>query len=292
MVEYERMKTEMMEATLPLIKDLVRLAGEATGLIRELGPMVGGLMSAIGDILVGTAGKGMQSVVGEWSAAKKLAGGSNWGAAGLLIADTLLLGNMPVWGEEKEQYNSWVDQFKKDTEGMSSFEMARFMNKGNITGAVLDWSTDTIMLGTTQPSYGQLQALYGDKEMSEGAQLEGWQGTRALFGAAWNWSRTDVEETKAVSLTRDSVPQLTGGASPVERAVRDAKEGQGLPRPTPAAMHFKVTDHIEIQQNDEDRVHSELVMFKNAIMEEIRLMHDVRWMHRLGAMKSAMERPV
>lgn len=52
---------------------------------------------------------------------------------------------------------------------------------------------------------------------------------------------------------------------------------QAFPRPTPAAVNFKVTDQINVQAGDEAAMLSEMLSVKNQVLSLVQGIHDQRW---------------
>ncbi len=74
-----------------------------------------------------------------------------------------------------------------------------------------------------------------------------------------------------------------GDKRPSDSFVDKAGKGQGIPRPSPAAVHFKVSDYVEIQAQDEQQVHFELMMHMQKLQEWYTKAKDISWLNRSRA---------
>ncbi len=141
--------------------------------------------------------------------------------------------------------------------------------------------------------YANMSSKFGGEK---GSAQRGWAGTNLLFGAFHDWGRTAVTSPNPMHMRPEDMPNFHGarsrGLSPAEVHVINSSPGSSMPRPTPAVVNFKVTDHIQLHLDDEERIHNELSNFRNAIMDELRLMSDRRWISRLATMQGAMARPI
>jgi len=128
--------------------------------------------------------------------------------------------------------------------------------------------------------------------MRQGAEI-----AMALFTASSEWARdpnnAQGPQFMPQRFRRDTVPNISG-LSPAQTYVQQQGIAQaggesvpGLPRPTSAALHLKMTDSIEIKAADEDRLHMEILQLKNQLFTKIRGMNDRRFVELMSARVSA-----
>jgi hypothetical protein len=110
--------------------------------------------------------------------------------------------------------------------------------------------------------------------------------SRALFDAATMWAGTREGHGPQVdySPSREGMPPVPGiiptTRSPIETHVdrsRGGEEARSMPQPTSAAINFRVADSVQIQAQDEDRLHMELLMWKNQVFQMLHSLQDGRW---------------
>lgn len=71
-----------------------------------------------------------------------------------------------------------------------------------------------------------------------------------------------------------SMAMSSQGKDATQRIVDRAAEGSALPRPTPAVANFRITDHIELQLADEERLHTEMMHILDRVEKGIWRMRD------------------
>jgi len=144
----------------------------------------------------------------------------------------------------------------------------------------------------------------GVDKLIEDRLTEGNKIASALFTAFQQWGNSASGHGQQVTdpvirgvpdptgtMVRDVVPgigDVPNTALPLEEFLRRQQAGVGrFPRVSDAAMHLHVADNATIQAGDEDRLHAELLQWKDQILGEVRGMMDARWM-RLAAARAAL----
>lgn len=129
---------------------------------------------------------------------------------------------------------------------------------------------------------GQSSAADAAKEMNS-----------ALIGSLRDWAfNSKGIGMQGRSLGKEQISQLPGGThsqiihgnekSPLEKMIHDSKHDakNGLPKPSPAAMHYHQTDHIQMQLHDQDSVNQERLAFLDRVNDKITALRDITWLTR------------
>lgn len=78
--------------------------------------------------------------------------------------------------------------------------------------------------------------------------------------------------------SRDPRPTVPSTGTTTEQQIRESDTTPGgFPRPTPAAVDFKMTDQIIIEQADEDRFHDEFMSLRNEVVNAMNAVTSQRY---------------
>lgn len=127
-----------------------------------------------------------------------------------------------------------------------------------------------------------------DESVNEKEQL-GHQLSLALINSmkAWSFlSRGHGPLPGTTNMGRDVMinPNTMRADSPIDASIARTRDGEGgLPRPDKAAMHLHIAESVKISAADEDRLFTELLMFKNEVMDQVRGLNDNRWLRLMVA---------
>lgn len=132
---------------------------------------------------------------------------------------------------------------------------------------------------------------------------KGREMNRVLFNAFSLWGDSSSSQIGAAEGARNAgriIRDVPPDAKEIARRLVSGAKGDVLDeaiqekgllaRPTPAAMQFKITDYLKLQAHDEDRLHEELIQFKNGILENIIRMQDVNRVSLSSILSETRER--
>lgn len=134
-----------------------------------------------------------------------------------------------------------------------------------------------------------VNGLDDSKKRQEELMEKGRKLNLALFNSMDAWAHTLKDHGTQVvrqGFERAKVPVPLSERSPAEQFIVNENAGhaadprlpgsRGFPKATPAAVQFKVTDRVEIKAQDEDRLHLELLSFKNEVLSKLHGLQDGR----------------
>lgn len=126
---------------------------------------------------------------------------------------------------------------------------------------------------------------------SKGMGMQGTVGGGSLQSQAipWKYERETIhgktrDPLSGLSPISDDVRKALHlhDKSPIEKMVHDSKADskKGLPKPSPAAMHYHQTDHIQMQLHDQDSINQERLAFLDRVNDKVTALRDITWLTR------------